>query len=58
MRGFGAIEAAARFCCAFDELRNYFRSRRTMGEPISLSEQRRAFFQRLASLKALIQAAS
>ena len=27
MRGFGKFEAAARFCCAFDELRNYFRSR-------------------------------
>jgi len=58
MRGFGTVEAAARFCCAFDELRNYFRLRRTMGELISLPEQRRAFLQRLAALKALIQAAS
>jgi putative transposase len=58
MHGFGTVEAAARFCCAFDELRNYFRSRRTMGELISLPEQRRAFLQRLAALKALIQAAS
>src|SRR5690348_13376797 len=24
MRGFGSVEAAARFCCAFDELQNYF----------------------------------
>jgi hypothetical protein len=30
-----------------DELRNYFRPRRTMGEPASLSEQRQAFRQRL-----------
>ena len=58
MRGFGTFEAAARFCCAFDELRNYLCPRRAMGEPISLSEQRRAFLQRLVALKALIQAAS
>jgi putative transposase len=58
MRGFKTFEASARFCCAFDELRNYLRPRRTMGEPISLPEQRRAFLQRLTALKALIQAAS
>jgi putative transposase len=58
MRGFGCFEAAARFCCAFDELRNYLRPRPTMGEPISLPEQRRVFLQRLVALKALIQAAS
>jgi putative transposase len=58
MRGFGNLDSAARFCCAFDELRNYFRSRHTMDEPVSLPEQRQAFLQRLAALKALIQAAS
>jgi putative transposase len=58
MRGFGTVEAAARFCCAFDELRNYLRSRRTIGEAVSLLEQRRAFLQRLADLQILIQAAS
>src|SRR5689334_10562692 len=31
MQGFGNFEAASRFCCAFDELRNYFRWRHTMG---------------------------
>lgn len=35
MRGFGTVEAAARFCSAFDELRHYFRLRCTMGEPLS-----------------------
>jgi hypothetical protein len=49
MRGFGTIEAAARFC---------FRPRRTMGEQVSLPEQRRAFLQRLVILKALLLAAS
>lgn len=58
MRGFGSVEAAARFCCAFDELRNYLRPRHTIGEIVSLLEQRQAFPQRLAALQALIQAAS
>jgi len=58
MCGFGTVEAAARFCCAFDEVRNYFRLRRTMREPLSLAEQRRVFLQRLAALKALVQAAA
>jgi len=50
MHGFGTVKAAARFCCAFDELRNYFRSRRTMREAISL--------QRLTDLQTSIRAAS
>jgi putative transposase len=58
MRGFGTFAAAARFCCAFDERRNYLRPRRTPGGTISLSEQRCAFLQQLIALEALIQAAS
>jgi putative transposase len=58
MRGFGTVEAASRFCCAFDELRNYLRPRRTMGEVVSLLEQRQVFLQCLASLQTAIQAAS
>src|SRR6266566_9905688 len=58
MRGFGTVEAAACFCCAFDELRNYLRPRRTIGEVVSLLEQRQAFLQRLAALQTMIQAAS
>jgi len=42
MRGFGNFKSAARFCCAFDELRNYFRLRHTTKERVSLSEQRQA----------------
>jgi len=41
-----------------DELRNYLHPRRTLGEVISLREQRQAFLQRLAALQTLIQAAS
>jgi len=58
MRGFGTFEAAARFCCAFDELRNYLRPCRILGESISLSERRRTFLNRLTALQALLQAAS
>jgi putative transposase len=58
MCGFGTVQAAARFCRAFDELSNYFRPRRRMGETVSLLEQRRAFLQRLAELQqAVIQGA-
>jgi hypothetical protein len=41
-----------------DELRNYLRPRRTMGEGVSLLEQRQTFLQRFAVLQAWIQAAS
>ena len=58
MHGFGTFEAAARFCCAFDELRNYLRPCRIMGESISLSERRRAFLERFVALQVLLQAAS
>jgi transposase-like protein len=58
MRGFGTVEAAARFCAAFDELRNYLRPRRTIGEVVSLLEQRQAFLQRFAVLQTLMQATS
>jgi len=58
MRGFGTVEAAACFCCAFDELRNYLRPRHTMGEVIPLQEERRAFLQHLAALQTAMQTAS
>jgi transposase-like protein len=55
MRGFGTFKTAARFCRAFDELRNYLRPCRTMGEQVSLSEQRQAFLQQLTTLQRLMQ---
>jgi hypothetical protein len=58
MHVFGTVEAAARFCCAFDELRNYLCPRSRMGEVVSLLEQRQMFLQRLAILQTLMQAAS
>jgi transposase-like protein len=58
MHGFGSFDSAARFCCAFDELRNYLHPRLTLGKPATLSERRRAFLDRLAALKEEIQAIS
>ena len=54
MRGFGSVESAARFCRAFDERRNYFRPRCTMGEIISLEQQRQLFRKRFATLQVLM----
>lgn len=58
MQGFVNFASTSLFCRAFDELRQYFRPRRTMGETVSLLEQRQAFLQRLADLRTSIQAAS
>ena len=57
MRGFGSFKAAARFCPAFEEQRQYFRIRRTMGEYIPLAEQRRLFSEREATLLGEVLAA-
>jgi transposase-like protein len=54
MHGFGNFDSAARFCSAFDELRHYLRPSSVMRKSSSLSEQRRAFLDRLAALKASI----
>ena len=58
IHGFGNFGSAARFCCAFDELRNYLRPRSIMGERVSLSEQRRDFLDRLIALKEVMRAIS
>lgn len=50
MRGFGNFDAAARFCRAYDEQRNYFRTRTKPNEVVRLAEQRRLFRQRFAAL--------
>jgi putative transposase len=57
MRGFGNFEAAARFCRAYDEQRNYFRFRSKLKEKVSLAEQRRLFRQRFAALREALIAA-
>jgi len=58
MRGFGNFQSAARFCHAFDELQNYLRFRRSLGERGSFPQQRQAFRERLAALRTLLISAS
>ncbi len=51
MRGFGLFVSAARFCTAFSEVRQYFRSQRTTTDQHeSLSEKRINFCRRWAEL--------
>ena len=57
MLGFGSFASAARFCTAFDALRQYFRVRQRGAEWVPLAEQRRLFVQRWRSLIAEMQAA-
>ena len=57
MFGFGNFESAARFCSAFDELRQYLRVRRRGEGHVPLAEQRRLFTARWRSLIAEIVAA-
>ncbi len=56
MRGFGSFESASRFCQAFDEQRDFFRSRTTMGETVPLAQQRHLFQERFALLQSLLLA--
>ena len=55
--GFGNFESAARFCSAFDELRQYFCVRRRGESHVSPAEQRRLFTTRWRSLIAEMAAA-
>ena len=57
MRGFGRFASAARFCSAFDELRQYFRVLPRPSRPIPLATQRRLFVARWQSLSVEMQAA-
>ena len=57
MLGFGSFESAARFCSAFDELRQYFRVRQRRAKWMPLADQRRLFVQRWRSLITELQAA-
>jgi len=58
MRGFGTVDAASRFCRAFDEQRDYFRHRTTMCQPTPpLAEQRREYCARWTALTTALMAA-
>ena len=57
MRGFRAFDSAARFCSAFDEVRQYFRPHSSSQKALPLPEQRRQFKQRFNALFTAFQAA-
>jgi putative transposase len=54
MRGFGSFEAAARFCRAFDELRQFERYRRARAGTGSLAERRQQFVAGTAALHVMV----
>jgi putative transposase len=54
MRGFGSVDSAARFCRAFDEVRQFFRVRTTMKQQVSLAHQREVVRHRLEALSAIV----
>ncbi len=58
MRGFGSVASAARFCRAFEEVRQFLRARTTMKQQVSLAYQREVFRHRLDALKAIVLGAS
>ena len=57
MRGFGRFASAARFCSAFEELRQYFRVQAGTGQGVSLGDRRRVFQARWATVMAELAAA-
>jgi putative transposase len=57
MRGFGSFASAARFCPAFEEQRQYFRTVIQGGEWVSLAERRGRFRQRWTAIIAELAAA-
>jgi putative transposase len=57
MRGFGSFASAARFCSAFEELRQHFRAVSYSGEPVSLAERRVRHRERWATVIAELAAA-
>jgi transposase-like protein len=57
MQGFRKVEAAARFCHAFEEVRQWFRPRQRMKQAVSLADKRRLFMERFAALQVMTLAA-
>jgi putative transposase len=56
MQGFGNVEAAARFCHAFEEVRSWFRPWQQMKQAVSLAVKRRLFVERFAALQTMMLA--
>ncbi len=56
-RGFGSVIGAARFCAAYEEVRDFFRHRTRLHEVVPLRVQREQFRARFTALRALVPAA-
>jgi putative transposase len=57
MRGFGNFDSAARFCAAFEEIRQYFRYRCKTNEKVSLCDQRNRLLEKWTALQSLLNTA-
>lgn len=56
MRGFGSFDSAARFCRAFDELRQFEWHRRARAEMGSLAKRRQGFLGGIVVLQVMLLA--
>jgi len=57
MRGFKNIASAGRFCCAFDELRNFLRVRAFHRQHVSADRRRLRYLRRTVSILAILEVA-
>ena len=57
MRGFKCPRSAGTFCRAYDELRNFLRSRRRPNQKLTAAHQRFHFLRRTATVLNVLQAA-
>jgi putative transposase len=57
MRGFKCPRSAARFCCAYDELRNFLRPRSRLHQHVPADCQRLLLLRRSVTVLAILQAA-
>jgi putative transposase len=57
MHGFKSPRSAGRFCRAYDELRNFLRSRSRTNQPVSADYRRLHFLIRAATVLSMLQAA-
>jgi putative transposase len=57
MRGFKWPRSAGEFCRAYDELRNFLRSRSRTNQPVSADCRRFHFLRRTATVSSVLQAA-
>ena len=57
MLGFKCPRSAARFCRAYDELRNYLRSRTRRNQHVPAFRRRVLFLQRIVTVLGILEAA-